>query len=99
MVSFQEDAAKKTSKSQSTVKRKTRIGSKLRGVEEALRGTAVEDKQKDLLYLAKIAEKTPDKLDQVVEKIVKGETQRRPVVQRGLCLRSAVACLELKRSR
>ena len=57
MTSFQEDAAKKTGKSRSTVERKTRIGSKLRDVAESLRGTAVEDSQKDLLALAKMAEK------------------------------------------
>ena len=52
--SFQTDTAKKVGKTSRTVERKTRIGSKLRGVAESLRGTAVEDSQKDLLALAKV---------------------------------------------
>jgi ParB family transcriptional regulator, chromosome partitioning protein len=63
---FAEDTAKKTGKSKRTVERKARVGKKLKGVADKLKGTAIEDNQKELLKLSNLSLAEQQK---VVEKL------------------------------
>src|SRR5262245_49792531 len=52
--SFSQDTAKKTGKNKRTVSRKAEVGTKLKKKAAKIKGTVIEDSQKDLLVLAKM---------------------------------------------
>jgi site-specific DNA-methyltransferase (adenine-specific) len=68
-ISFLEDTKKATGQSRATIKTKVQIGKKLKKQAAKIKGTKIEDSQKDLLALAKMAE--PEQ-DAVIEKIQQG---------------------------
>lgn len=72
-IGFSVDTAQKTGKALSTIKNKAAIGKKLKKKAAKIKGTAIEDSQKDLLMLAKI--KDEEKQDAIIEKIVSGEAK------------------------
>lgn len=69
---FSEDTAAKTGKSRTVVERKAKIGKKLKQKAAKIKGTKIEDSQKDLLALAKMDE--PEQ-DAVIEKIQSGQAK------------------------
>lgn len=72
IVSFSSDTAKKTGKNKRTVERKASVGKKLKQKAAKIKGTTIEDSQKDLLALTKMAE--PEQ-DAVIEKIQSGKAK------------------------
>jgi hypothetical protein len=71
-VAFASDTAKKTGKSKRTVENKASIGKKLKKKAAQIKGTAIEDSQKDLLMLANMDDQ---KQDAIIEKIASGEAE------------------------
>jgi len=71
-MSFSQDTAKKTGKSKRTVERKAQVGKALASVAERLKGTAIEDNQRELLKLAGMK---PKEREQAVERIARGEAK------------------------
>jgi ParB family transcriptional regulator, chromosome partitioning protein len=70
--SFVKDTVTKTKKSRQVIQRKAKIGKALSSVADKLKGTAIEDNQKELLKLAGMKQQ---EREQAVERIAKGEAK------------------------
>lgn len=75
IVTFCQDTAKKTGKSKSTIEKKTRIGESLAGLEDDIVEAGIDDSQADLTELAKLKEKAPDKVKEVISHIKSGKAK------------------------
>ena len=74
-MSFSQDTAKKTSKSERTIRRKASNGKKLKGMVAAIKAAGIDDSQKDLTELAKLNDKSPEQAQAALAAIVAGKAK------------------------